>query len=61
MAVDHIVQAADVAFIDEEELAELETRFIDHAHTIAQEIERARKLFSPLLYQKTGRTGPGRH
>jgi endopeptidase La len=43
VAVDHIVQAADVAFIDEEELVELETRFIDHAHTIDREIERARK------------------
>ncbi|MBW2119518.1 MAG: ATP-dependent protease, partial [Deltaproteobacteria bacterium] len=43
VAVDHIVQAADVAFIDEEDLAELETRFIDHARTITQEIEKARK------------------
>jgi len=43
VAVDHIVQAADVAFIEEEELAELETRFISHARSVAKEIERARK------------------
>ena len=55
VAVDHIIQAADVAFMDEEELAELKTRFIDHARKTAQEIERGGK--SPancfrLLYAK---------
>jgi ATP-dependent Lon protease len=43
VAVDHIVQAADVAFVDEEELAEIEKRFIEHARSIAREMEKARK------------------
>ncbi len=50
VAVDHIIQAADVAFIDAEELAELETRFIDHARTITQEIEKARKDPEPCIH-----------
>jgi ATP-dependent Lon protease len=32
VAVDHIVQAVDVAFIDQEEFAKTEEPFIDHAH-----------------------------
>ncbi|MBW2616141.1 MAG: AAA family ATPase [Deltaproteobacteria bacterium] len=55
VAVDHIVQAADVAFIDEEELAELGTRFINHARSVAKEIKKARKDSRPcfrLLYTK---------
>lgn len=53
--VDHILQAADIAFIEEDELKELESRFIPHALSIAEVLVRARKSTSPcvpVLYVK---------
>ena len=43
VAVDHIVQAADIAFIDEEELNSLEKRFIPHGRSVAEELKKVRK------------------
>ncbi|MGO9572190.1 MAG: S16 family serine protease, partial [Desulfomonilaceae bacterium] len=47
VAVDHILQAADIAFIDEDELKELESRFIPHARSVAEAIIQARKSTVP--------------
>jgi hypothetical protein len=41
VAVDHIVQAADVAFIDEKEVKALEDRFVPHAHRVLRAVKNA--------------------
>jgi endopeptidase La len=41
VAVDHIVQAVDVAFIEEDALRALEDRFVPHAHEVAGAIKKA--------------------
>jgi ATP-dependent Lon protease len=41
VAVDHILQAADVAFIDEEEIDALESSFTEHARIAAKELSDA--------------------
>jgi endopeptidase La len=38
VAVDNIIQAADVAFIDEEEINSLESEFVSHAQRVADEL-----------------------
>src|SRR5208283_3782604 len=56
VGVDHILQAADIAFIEENELKELESRFIPHALSVAEGLVRTRKSASPagfpVLYVK---------
>jgi ATP-dependent Lon protease len=47
VAVDHILQAADIAFIYQEELRELENRFVPHARAVAGAISQARKSAVP--------------
>jgi endopeptidase La len=41
VAVDHIVQAADVALIDGEELKALDDRFVPHAHHVLKALEKS--------------------
>jgi ATP-dependent Lon protease len=55
VGVDHILQAADIAFIEEDELKELESRFVPHARSVAEALAQARKspnLCFPVLYVK---------
>ncbi|NTW36195.1 MAG: AAA family ATPase, partial [Syntrophobacteraceae bacterium] len=49
VAVDHIVQAARIAFVNEGELAALETIFVDDAKETAEEILRAGREGRPFL------------
>jgi endopeptidase La len=42
VAVDHILQAADIAFIDEGELAELEKVFVPYARSVFDELSKRR-------------------
>ncbi len=44
VAVDHIVQAASIAFIEEEELTALEAPFVANACEVAKELKKRRKL-----------------
>jgi endopeptidase La len=55
VGVDHILQAAEIAFIEEDELKELENRFIPHAQSVAEMLVRARESSIPgvsVLYVK---------
>jgi ATP-dependent Lon protease len=55
VAVDHVVQAADIAFIDDRELKAAEELFTAHALTIRDTLASARRTVSPplnLLYVK---------
>jgi len=55
VGVDHILQAAEIAFIEEDELKELESRFVPHARRVAKALVQARKTPSPcvpVLYVK---------
>ncbi len=55
VAVDHIVQAADIAFINQEEIDELEKSLIPHARSMAKalrEAQEAPKSSFRLMYMK---------
>ena len=55
VAVDHILEAVDIAFIDEEELRETETLCTTYAHSLSEPLARARKEVRSrfrLLYAK---------
>lgn len=55
VAVDDIVQAADIAFIDEDEIKSLENPFLEHAFMVAPTLQSACEAPSPcfrLLYIK---------
>jgi len=55
VAVDDIVQAADIAFIDEEEIKSLSNPFLEHAFMVAPKLQAACEAPSPcfrLLYIK---------
>ena len=43
VGVDHIVQAADIAFVDEEEMNSLEKSFIPHGRSVAEALKKVRK------------------
>ena len=50
VAVDHIVQAADVAFIDAEEIRALEDRFVPHGEKVSRALEKAPREGEACLY-----------
>jgi ATP-dependent Lon protease len=50
VAVDHIVQAADVAFIDAEELRVLEDRFVPHGRQVSRALEKPPREGEACLY-----------
>ncbi len=56
VAVDHIVQAADIAFINEDELSKIEMALVPHARSVASALASARVSREPaacLLYVKS--------
>jgi hypothetical protein len=58
VAVDHIVEAADIAFIDQEELDTLRMRFIPHGRSVAEELRtdlKEKRLCFRILYTKEPR------
>ncbi len=61
VGVDHILQAADIAFIEEDELKELESWFEPHARSVAEALIQARKfassVFSCVVCERPRRTG----
>lgn len=50
VAVDHIVQAANVAFIDQDELTALKSTLVPHARSVAEALNAARKEQETCLY-----------
>ncbi len=49
IAVDDILQAADIAFIDQEELKKLESAFVPHALSVAEMVAKDRESSTPRL------------
>jgi ATP-dependent Lon protease len=50
VAVDHITQAADIAFIDQEKLDAFETGLIPHAESVAEALKTGRQVLRTPLY-----------
>jgi len=50
VAVDHLVQAADIAFIDPEEVTSLREALLPHARSVARALQPGRKEEGPCLY-----------